>query len=388
MIAKILIYVLLLILIPHVYIYFRYLRRRCQSWWKRLLCFLPAILMIVYTLWLGTLRDFVPDNMTIVNTYLFLLGLLVVPTFVFTLFSSIGWGCQKLFHLRYNIGSAIGIVFISLIWYVLIVGSTCGFESLRVRHVTITSADLPAAFDGYCIVHFSDAHLGSYSPSRHWVVQRAIDSVNAQHADAIVFTGDLQNRQPSEVEPFLPLLSQLKARDGVYSVLGNHDYPTYVQTTDDVKRDNFHRLVGMQQSMDWHLLINDREIIRRGNDSIVIAGMENDGDGKHFPQLGNINHTLRQVSRSSYVVMLQHDPSSWRRKILPHSHAQLTLSGHTHAMQFTLFGWSPVDFIYREWGGLYRLGNRHLYVSTGLGGFIPFRFGVPGEVVVITLRRS
>ena len=127
--------------------------------------------------------------------------------------------------------------------------------------------------------------------------------------------------------------------------------------------------------------------MRRGNDSIVIAGMENDGEGR-FPQLGNLGNALYGVKRSDFIVMLEHDPSSWRRKILPKSHTQLTLSGHTHGMQFSLFGWSPMSLLGKECMGLYRIGDRALYVSKGLGGVIPFRFGATGEIVVIKLKKK
>ena len=140
--------------------------------------------------------------------------------------------------------------------------------------------------------------------------------------------------------------------------------------------------------MGWQLLLNSHAVIRRGADSIVIAGMENDGNGTHFPQLGDIEKTLEGVTGNTFVVMLQHDPTSWQRKILPLSHVQLTLSGHTHAMQFSLFGWSPSSLIYRENNGSYTTDEgRAINVSSGLGGFIPFRFGVPGEIVVITLKK-
>lgn len=204
----------------------------------------------------------------------------------------------------------------------------------------------------------------------------------------VVFTGDLQNMQPGEVLPHEQTLARLHARDGVYSVLGNHDYAQYIHADEAVKTANVRYIRESQRRMGWTLLDNAHRVIRRGADSIVIAGMENDGDGRHFPQKGDIARTLHGVSDSSFVVMLQHDPTSWRRKILPQSGAQLTLSGHTHAMQFCLFGWSPSSLIYSEWGGMFYEGNRAINVSTGLGGFIPFRFGVPGEIVVITLKRE
>ena len=180
----------------------------------------------------------------------------------------------------------------------------------------------------------------------------------------------------------------IKAKDGVYSVLGNHDYANYIHASPSTKVANERETVRLIRQMGWHLLVNDHVAVRRSSDSIVVAGMANDGDSIHFPRLGDIQKTLNGVNPEAFVTMLEHDPSSWRRKILPESHAQLTLSGHTHAMQFALFGWSPASLIYDEWGGMFFEGDRAINVSTGLGGFIPFRFGMPSEIVVITLRKK
>ena len=137
----------------------------------------------------------------------------------------------------------------------------------------------------------------------------------------------------------------------------------------------------------WHVLLNQWHKVRRGGDSIIVAGMENDGEGR-FPQLGDLTRALYGLSRSSFVVMLEHDPTAWRRKILPHSHCQLTLTGHTHGGQLSLLGWTPASLRYRECNGMYYIGDRAINVSSGLGGVIPFRFGVAPEIVVITLRKK
>ena len=237
-------------------------------------------------------------------------------------------------------------------------------------------------------MQFSDAHVGTYSSDRDYLLDAAVDSINAQHADMIVFTGDLQNMRPVEVERHARTLSALHAPDGVFSVLGNHDYADYLHADTATKAANCRRMVDLQRQMGWTLLRNEHRVVRRGGDSIIVAGMENDGISKRSPERGDVGKTLSGTSPRDFVLMLQHDPSCWRRKILPQCNAQLTLSGHTHGMQFELFGWSPIAFKYSEWGGLYREGARAIFVSTGLGGFLPFRFGVPGEVVVITLHRK
>ena len=296
----------------------------------------------------------------------------------------VGW-CLRRRHRRWAVGL---ITFSVLALLVYNYGRFYVSQQLVVRHVTFTSADLPEAFDGYRIVQFSDVHVGSLTGCRKDFLRRAVDSINAQRADAVVFTGDLLNASFHEVEPHRQLLSSIKAPDGVFSVLGNHDYAEYMDQSDPVAvSEQLGRSRAIHDELGWHLLCNSWQKIRRDSASIVISGMENDGEGR-FPKLGNQNAALYGLSRSEFVVMLEHDPTSWHRRILPHTHVQLTLSGHTHGGQFNLFGWSAASLRYREHSGMYYAGSRALNVSTGLGGVIPFRLGVPGEIVVITLVKG
>lgn len=388
MIARIIVPILLLTVLPYLYVDLRYLRRRHCKWWKRVLWWLPCVGMVAYSIIMASVKGFAPANASVTNWYLLLLGLLVVPMFVFMLSSLIGLGICKLIRSKNNWGNLVGLFLIIAIWYIVIYGSTLGFSTVVVRHVEYSSPQLPKAFDGYRIVHISDFHIGTYDDSRKHILQKAVDSINAQKADMVVFTGDLQNREPHELYPYASLLSSIKAKDGVYSVMGNHDYADYIKA-DDIKRAaNLRETQRMERSFGWHLLLNEHATITRDSSHIIIAGMENDGNGKHFPQKGDIKKTLNGVSDHDFIIMLEHDPTSWRRKILPQSSAQLTLSGHTHATQFKLFGWSLASMIYTEWGGMYYDNERAINVSTGLGAFLPFRFGVPGEVVVITLKTS
>ena len=283
---------------------------------------------------------------------------------------------------RHIVGLALSVSIILFFTY----GFTLGFEAFNVKHVELDSADLPASFDGYKIVMFTDAHVGNFAGHRQWMVKRAVDSINAQHPDAIVFCGDIMNADPAELKPFVGMLSSLKARDGVYSVLGNHDYSLYKRDiSEEEMRKLNEKLRQSERSFGWHLLMNENAIIRRDADSIVFAGEENDGNGP-FPCYADAAKTMAGINDSSYVIMLQHDPSAWRRQVLPQTNAQLTLSGHTHAGQISLFGWSPTSLIYEENCGVYRQGDRILYVSSGLGGVVPFRIDFPGEIVVITLH--
>ncbi|MBQ5547716.1 MAG: metallophosphoesterase [Prevotella sp.] len=306
--------------------------------------------------------------------FFFFMGLIVAPL-VFSLL------CRWLAPRRHWRKAA--IVCSLLAWGLVFYGYFVGFSTLEVRQFEYASADLPEAFDGYRIVQFSDAHVGSYNGS---MLENAIETINAQGADAIVFTGDLENLHPDELEPQMSVLSQLHAKDGVFSVLGNHDYPTYLDCDEATKAECVRKTKMLERKMGWQLLLNEHQTIRRDSDSIVIAGMENWGTLKRMPRLGDVKKTMAGVSPSSFVLMLQHDPTAWRKKILPECHAQLTLSGHTHGGQFSIFGWSPASFTYDVWGGSAYEGDRAIYVSTGLGALIPFRLNMPGEIVVITLK--
>ena len=389
MITRIAILLILMAVVPDLYIDRRFLRRikGRRAMLRRLLWWLPTLGMIAYTMVFVFDRQFAPSDIKILNVYLFLVGLLITPKCLFALCSAIGWGVKKMIRRKANYGNIVGVVMVVLNWYVLFYGSFVGFDQITVREMTYESAELPESFDGYRIVQFSDAHVGTYIGGREHLLSAVVDTINAQSPDMVVFAGDLQNREPQEIRSFVDVLGGIKAKDGVFSVIGNHDYADYIEATPDIKAENEKETRELERKMGWRLLVNEHEVVRRGADSIVIAGLDNDGDGKKFPQRGDVRKALEGVSDSAFVVMAEHDPTCWRRKILPESRAQLTLSGHTHAMQFMIGNWSPASFVYKEWGGLFSEGARALIVSTGIGGFIPFRFGVPGEIVVITMRR-
>ncbi len=272
------------------------------------------------------------------------------------------------------------------IWGLVAYGALIGFEELKINEVTYTSADLPKAFDGYRIVQFSDAHVGTYTGGRAKLLEDIVKTINAQKADLIVFTGDLQNIYPTELEQHVAVLHRLHAKDGVLTILGNHDYANYQDCSEEEKAKNILRTQALERQMGWDLLLNEHRIIRRDSDSIVIGGMENWGKAKRQPRRGDVAQTLKGIQPSAFVVMLSHDPTCWREKILPECWAQLTLSGHTHGGQFAIFGWSPVSLTYEDWCGTTYEGDRAIYVSKGAGGLIPFRLGMPGEIAVITLK--
>ena len=349
MIARIFIYLILFITLPDLYLDRRFLRKRTRYlWWQRVLWWLPGAFMFAYTIAMATSRNFAPDNQWLLHLYLLLLGVLVGPKFIFAFCSFLGWAHCRYHHTRTNWGNLVGLLLSSAAVASVVYGGTFGFRKLEVRHEVYASADLPKAFDGYKIVQFSDAHVGTYGKRYADVLERAVDSINAQGADMVVFTGDLQNMEPKELYPVLNTLGRIRAKDGVYSVLGNHDYSGYIKADNSVKVANEREMVSLQRQMGWDLLMNEHRIIRRGTDSIVVAGMENDGRPPH-PHKGDIGKTLTGIG-------------------------------------LKVFGWSPAAISYKEWDGMYYDGNRAINVSAGVGGFIPFRLGASNEIVVITLR--
>lgn len=387
MIAKNILLYLILIIIPDLYIFKQYIRPKKWAPSKKLMWFIPMLVMIVFTLYLATSRHFAPGNYTVFTVYIAMFGLLVCTKLAFMIFSVIGRGVARLFHSRNNWGNLVGLIMAFFTAYVSIYGLTTGFNTFEVNRLELSFKDLPAAFDGYRIVLFSDAHVGSFTGSRASMLREAYDSINAQQADAIFFVGDLQNVCPDEIEPHRHLLNSLQSRDGVFSVLGNHDYAEYFNGTDEEKAAVEADMVEMQRLLGWRLLNNEHAIIRHGGDSIFIAGMENDGEGR-FIQRSDLKKTVEGIPDGAFTIMLEHDPSSWQRTILPGCKAQLTLSGHTHGGQVGLFGLTAYSFSSIEHDGLYSEGDRLLFVTRGLGGLLPFRYGVTAEIVIITLKKA
>ncbi len=358
-------------------------RKACSIAW-----ILQGVAVIAFGVSLAMEKGFAPTDMRKTEFFMLLIGAWILPKFVFMVCSLLGWGHCAYHKTKTNWGNHAGIIIGAAIAATTVYGYTWGFSALQVRRITFASHDLPKAFDGYRIVHFSDAHVGTYTGGRSKILATAIDSILAQRADMIVFTGDLQNLTPDEVERNSRTLGRLHATDGVFSILGNHDYACYLDADKATQNKLLNETEALQRRMGWTLLLNENRVVRRSADSIFVAGMEYKGNSKKCPNTGDIRKTLSGINASTpFVLMLQHDPTSWDTDILPHSNAQLTLSGHTHAAQMKIFGWSPAELLYKEWGGVFYNGKRAINVSVGLGGLAPFRFWCPGEIVVIELKR-
>ena len=270
-----------------------------------------------------------------------------------------------------------------------------GWRRIVVRKAVCESELLPQSFDGYRILQLSDLHIGTFLKNKSFI-RKLVNVVNDQHADLIVFTGDLVNVRADEVRPFVSDLSKMVSKDGVLSVMGNHDYCEYGQDhSEEYKKRNQNVLHYFERKMGWRLLDNEHVTIgrlRRANgenisESIAVIGVENISKPP-FPDYGNLAVAMGELPKGMFKVLLSHDPSHWRRGVLHKTDIALTLSGHTHAGQLKIGKFSPSKWAYNEWGGKYTEGNSMLYVSTGVGGTVPFRFGAWPEINIITLKRK
>lgn len=285
-------------------------------------------------------------------------------------------------------GAVIAVLTFIAMWW----GALINRYSIDVKRVDIEIPGLPDKFDGYTIAQLSDLHVGTYGNDTSYVA-KVVDAVNDLHPDAIAFTGDIVNSKTSELLPHVSPLSRLTAPDGVFSILGNHDYGDYSEWPSALaKQDNMNRLYALQKEMGWRLLLNETEFVRRGNDSIAIIGVENIGDPP-FRVYGSLRRAYPALSDSTVKILLSHNPAHWVDSISGHGNVNvpLTLSGHTHAMQMELFGYSPAQLRYETWGGLYADDNQkhQLYVNIGVGTVaIPARIGATPEITLITLKKK
>jgi predicted MPP superfamily phosphohydrolase len=260
----------------------------------------------------------------------------------------------------------------------------------QVKKIKLSFKNLPEAFKGMRMVHISDIHSGSFQDIR--AVNKGIDLILKQQADLIVFTGDLVNDRSTEMEPYQNSFGRLTAPLGVFSTLGNHDYGDYVQwPSAQAKIDNLDALKKVHANMGWRLLMNEHVVLEKKGEKIALLGIENWGAKARFPKYGKMNLAYPGTENIPFKILLSHDPSHWDAQILPeYPGIDLMLSGHTHGMQFGLenpyFKWSPVQWMYKQWAGLYEQGLQKLYVNRGYG-FIgyPGRVGILPEITVIEL---
>ncbi len=315
----------------------------------------------------------------------------LVPKAIFILFDL--WGSiPRLFNrhrwsLLSILGGLVACVSFGAMWW----GALVNRLDVEVKPVNIEITDLPESFESYRIVQISDLHVGSYFNTKY--VHRLVKSINELAPDLIVFTGDIVNRRTNEIYPFVDALSSLKASDGVVSILGNHDYGDYYNwDSDSAKIQSLNEMIEVQKQMGWNLLLNEHLFLHQGSDSIAVIGVENVGDPP-FTVYGDLKASYPDLSDNVVKILLSHNPVHWANEIANKNdvNIDLTLSGHTHAMQIELLGLSPAKIRYDNWGGLYFDDEKKhkLYVNVGVGTVaLPMRLGATPEVTLFTLTRK
>lgn len=372
------------------YIFYAIQRLTTRRFWAELQLWSAVGFFIAFiALYAAPKKSISEEGFRVLMWVIFALCSVYIPKLIFTLCDLAGsvprlWGAARAVWLDYA-GIGLALLTFLLMWW----GALINRYRIQIKEVEVTVQDLPPAFEGLRIAQISDLHVGSFASDTTFV-SKLVDSINASRPDVIVFTGDIVNRSSSELKPFLEALSRLHAPHGVYSVMGNHDYGDYTAWPSvQAKKDNLKALLQMQRAMGWHMLNNSTHWLRASGDSIALIGVENVGDPP-FRTYGDLKKAYPDIDDSHTKILLSHNPAHWVADLKdnPSANVALTLSGHTHAMQFEIFGLSPAAFRYPTWGGMYTdsLG-RHLYVNIGCGevGF-PARIGATPEITILTLK--
>ncbi len=274
----------------------------------------------------------------------------------------------------------------------MVYGIISGAHDYRIRRKTVYLPNLPKSFDGITIGQISDIHSGSFFNKT--AVKGGVEMFLEEKPDVIFFTGDLVNNQTDEVKDYIDIFNKLKAPLGVYSITGNHDYGDYKQWSSvESKKNNFRDLVTAHKTLGFDILLNEHRYLEQGGEKIAIIGNENWGGGR-FAKYGKLDKAHYGIEDASVKLLLSHDPSHWDLQVRPlYPDIDMMFAGHTHGFQFGVeigdFKWSPSQYVYKQWAGLYQEGNQYLYVNRGFGyiGY-PGRVGIPPELTIIELKRA
>jgi len=380
MFGNIFIYIFFLLITADIYIYILFIRRLTKSILLRSLWFLPSFLL------LGGLFAFFFRGLGegLSGLFMIIYIAMTLPKIVFSIISPLDVPFRIFFKWKIYPFTIVGLIISVFVLYIIYYGSTTGKSKFTVKEVTFYSSNLPESFNDFRIVHISDIHIG------HWKdtvpIVKMVDMINMQNPDIVAITGDLVHYVASELDGYEEILSRINGKYGVFSVLGNHDYGTYAKWKSIMEQaENLINLQQRKENMGWISLNNSHVYLAKGQERIALIGVENDGEPP-FHGEGDLSKALKGAENEQFKILLSHNPSLWRREALK-SDIDLTLSGHTHGAQFSIFGLSFSYFRYKEWGGLYIEGNQGLYVNVGVGNVgLPFRYGAFPEITVITLK--
>ena len=377
-------------IIPSIFLYFRLNVRKSTIKWFKNYFWIPTIIIVLGLLYLTFISSdkFINNNLTSLGWMVMFYIALVTPRLILSILLLIGLPFKFIYKVLTKPLLITAAILSFIIECSIFYGVYVGRYNYEVTDFTYESNRLPQSFDGYRIAQISDIHIDSWMNNPK-ALEQFVELVNQQKADLIVFTGDLISRRTSELDGFDAILAKLKASDGVLSILGNHDYGIYYRNWKDKEEEeqSFQELLDRQRDMGWTLLNNENLFIAKGNDSIAILGVENQGEPP-FSNHGDLQKA-KEGTDNYFQLLLSHNPTHWRREVLPQSNVDLMLAGHRHAMQLQVFNRSAAAWVYPEWRGAYYHGDRALYVNVGAGEVgIPFRLGAWPEITIITLKHK
>lgn len=405
MIAKILPVLLLFIILGEVYtchILYRFTKKKSVIYSYLLLVVTIVVSLILYYKGVDKSKGQTAESMHIMA----LLLLFLLPKIIFTIilfledvFRALRWSGNRYFfkkeikNERSRLLTNSSLVLAAFLTVTIIYGVVVGKYNYKIKSETIIFQDLPPEFDGLRVLQISDLHVGSWDNKE--AVEKGIDLINRQEYDLLLFTGDFVNTLATEADPWIPLLQQIRTpKYGKYAVLGNHDYGEYVPwDTETAKEANFSAIKSNIRRSGFTLLTNENVPLVNKKDTLYLLGVEN--WGTNFKKAGDLARTTAGVPENGFKIVMTHDPSHWDAEIVGHrQHYQLTLSGHTHGMQFgfnipNVMEWSPAEYIYPEWGGLYEKDGQYIYVNRGFG-FHAYsgRIGIWPEITLLHLKKS
>ncbi len=372
-------------------------------WTVSLFCYF-LILFSQLTRWPGWNKYFRTYSISIL--FIIIASKLVLDIFVVTadVIIFLQWALMKIFHLFSKSGLhaltlnysefiiKMGLIAASILFFTLIYGMLFNTYKYQVKKLKLILPNLPVSFDGFKIVQISDLHTGSFLNSKP--LTRVVNIINEQKADIVFFTGDLVNGKHQEVLAYIDILGRIEAKFGVFSIFGNHDYGDHTNWQNmEAKQNNIQKLKEVHKKLGWDLLWDEHRTIKKNEEHITVIGVQN-CRSRGLISYGSLKKATENINYSSVNILLSHDPSLWKKEVIKdYPNIDLTFSGHTHGMQFGIdimgIKWSPVQYFYKEWAGLYQKNNQYLYTNSGLG-FIGYhgRVGILPEITVIELRKT
>ena len=311
---------------------------------------------------------------------------------ILKLISTFSMGEIKPLATRRKFISQLAIAIAAIPFASFIYGIIQGKYNYKVIKYRLSFDDLPEAFDGYTITQISDIHAGSFTNKEK--IQYGVDLINDQKSDLLLFTGDIVNNKADEMDEWITVFDKLEAKEGKFSILGNHDYGDYMDWKEpEDKVNNFEEVKNIHQKIGFDLLLDEHRYLEKDGQKIALIGVENWGKG--FNQSGDLKKASKEVQQEDFKILMSHDPSHWEYKVKKDDfNYQLTLSGHTHGLQVGIeipgwFKWSPSKYVYKQWAGLYKEFGRYINVNRGFGYHaFPGRVGIWPEITVIELKKS